>query len=211
MANPDLEPLTLDLSQGFVDGLDEDKSHVMELRGFECRRGYPRSVYGRQKLTDAEIISTKRTRDVKRWVRADGTVRYYALINGIVREGTAATAYATPRSELFLDYTPSTGLVRAVTASRSSSTVTFAGTYPKALLTLQAVAIVGQVARSEFIEGKRVEVVENRVHALENLVEFSPDSRISRVDAETPVDLAQPIEVLLESSGRSIERNRRGR
>jgi len=137
MPNKQLEPLTLDLSQGFVDGLDEDKSHVMELRGFECRRGYPRTLNGRQKKTSAEIIASTRTRDVKRWVRADGTVRYYALINGIVREGAAPTAFATPRSELFLDYTPSTGLVRAVTAARSSNTLKFSGTYPKALLTLQ--------------------------------------------------------------------------
>lgn len=129
------------LNVGLVDGLDEHdtpKGGFIKSEGFEYRRGYPRTVYGR--LPGSDLGTGNYIRDIRRWVRADGTTRYYLFAANALREDDGVDPYdtfSTIISKIHLDYDPSDGSERAVTASRSSNTVTFSGTKPKARLTVQ--------------------------------------------------------------------------
>ena len=119
------------LSKGVVDGPDDiycPEGALLQSEGFEYRRGYARTEYGRQKTTTAEIEAGARISDVTRWVRADGTTKFYALVNGYIYEAAANTfASAVNRSEIE---------VGASTATRVGNVVTIAGA--KCLLSAQA-------------------------------------------------------------------------
>jgi hypothetical protein len=136
-----LKPIILDkLNLGLIDGVDEHNTPpgaFIKSEGFEYRRGYPLTVYGRQKKTSSEIRTSKSVRDIKRWVRADGTERYYVLIDGGLFEGTAPTAFATLRSTINLSYEPKDGTADTVTVSVSGTTAVVGGGTPKCLLTVK--------------------------------------------------------------------------
>jgi hypothetical protein len=119
------------LSTGVIDGPDDvDCPQILKSEGFDYRRGYARTEYGRQKLTSSEIVASTQPKNVLRWVRADGTTRFYCMINGRLYESTTNTfATATLRSEI---HPGDTGCrisiggaaVSSVSASRSGNTVT---------------------------------------------------------------------------------------
>jgi hypothetical protein len=119
------------LSRGVVDGPDDiycPEGACLQADGFEFRRGYPRTEYGREDINaPAPIVASSTIKDLARWVRADGTERFYVIVNGGIWESTANSfASTTLRSTIN---------VGASTATRSGNTVTITGA--KCLLSAQ--------------------------------------------------------------------------
>lgn len=113
------------LSRGVIDGPDDiycPEGACLQADGFEFRRGYARTEYGRDKETVDEIVSGSPILDHIRWVNASGTALYFALTGGGLFSSSTSNFY--PAGAVTLRSTVSVG---AATATRSGNTVTIAG------------------------------------------------------------------------------------
>jgi len=119
MAKRQLREIRVTGERGLIDGPDPETlgtKGFSTCRGFEFSQGYARAEDGRERQTSAEILTSKRIRQILEWTQADGTEVLLAVCGGhIFHDSADDYTFETPVNILQLG---------AATATRSSMTVT---------------------------------------------------------------------------------------
>lgn len=120
--NPRIVIDKLDL--GMVNGPDPDmlpNGAVWVAEGFNTRRGYLRSEYGREKLTASEVVTGAAIKAVCHWERETGTKYHIVACDGLIWKKNAASGWTTFVPMCDLTDTVDSGVIAANVVTPSAT------------------------------------------------------------------------------------------